>query len=140
MTSPSDQKPAKMQDNQTEAVTGRINRALDSSVANMSAETSADLVRIRNQALSHLSQNAAQAKPGKTGLFHLPWVKPFFQVAMPVAAVALVVVSLQPHSDKAIPALPLAMTTSQMPAEDLALLQDLEFVTWLAENEQEISL
>ncbi|WDE00715.1 hypothetical protein [Thalassomonas actiniarum] len=139
MTSPSDQQSSNTQANSeaSQAVSQAVNRALDSSAANMSAKTSAELAHIRQQALKHLNRETTRAKPA---LFDSAWVKPFFQLAMPVAAVALVVVSLQPSSDKAIPALPLAMTTSQMPAEDLALLQDLEFVTWLAENEQEISL
>ncbi|WP_281556799.1 hypothetical protein [Thalassomonas sp. RHCl1] len=139
MTSPSDQQSSNNQVNSeaSQAVSQEINRALDSSAANMSAKTSAELAHIRQQALKHLNRETTRAKPA---LFDSSWFKPFFQLAMPVAAVALVVVSLQPSSDKAIPALPLAMTTSQMPAEDLALLQDLEFVTWLAENEQEISL
>ncbi|WDE03730.1 hypothetical protein SG34_020435 [Thalassomonas viridans] len=139
MTSPSDQPSAKTQTDSeaNQAVSRQVNRALDSSVANMSAKTSAELAEVRRQALKHLDRGAATAK---SGLFETFRFKPFFQLAVPVAAVALVVVSLQPYSDNAIPALPLAMTTSQMPAEDLALLQDLEFVTWLAENEQEISL
>ncbi|WDE13464.1 hypothetical protein [Thalassomonas haliotis] len=139
MTSPSDQPSSKTQVDKeaNQAVSREINRALDSSAANMSAKTSAELAEIRQQALKHLSRGATTATPA---LFDTSRLKPFFQLALPVAAVALVVVSLQPHSDSPIPALPLAMTASQMPAEDLALLQDLEFVTWLAENEQEISL
>ena len=125
------------QNTQENKVADKVNQALDQSVANMSPQTSAELSHIRQQALAQVNSSAATTK---SGLFDAFNIKPLFQVAMPVAAAALVVVSLNHYSDKAIPALPLAMTSSQMPAEDLALLQDLEFVTWLAENEQEISL
>lgn len=145
MTSPSDQKTTKTNDKadldkalaQQAVLTQKVNKALDNSVAQMSSETSVQLSNIRQAALRHAKHKVKRAKPG---LFKEMKLNPFFQLSLPVAAAVLVVVSLNKYSNETIPALPLAMTTSQMPAEDLALLKDLEFVTWLAENEQEISL
>lgn len=56
-----------------------------------------------------------------------------------VAATAIIMMfSFTKLTSQSIPEIPQALASVDMPNEDLALLQDLEFVTWLAAHEQEI--
>lgn len=60
-------------------------------------------------------------------------------VVLPAAAVA-VFAFLRYDTGEVIPALPSAALLAEVPAEDLALLEDLEFASWLAEQENEVAL
>lgn len=69
------------------------------------------------------------------------WLQPMPQLAM-AASLALVVsiTVFLPKQSTTIAYLPEQLMQSDMPSEDLAMLQQLEFATWLAENEQQLSL
>jgi len=62
------------------------------------------------------------------------------KLALPVAASLALVISLTYFQAESIPELPVAMMAAQIPLEDFAMLEDLAFVTWLAENETSIAL
>ena len=112
--------------------------ALDASVKNMPQKASDDIYQARMKALNAY-QNKAKIGANK-GIGATWFSSPFPKVALPVAAAVLVAVSLNYHTTASVPELPLAMMTEEMPIEDLALLEELEFVTWLAENEQQALL
>ena len=132
MTSPSkEQKKVKQQAEQ------QIIAALDASVQNLPKQTQDDIYHARIKALNAYQQRARQQSRTNTATW---FSSPFPKVALPVAAAVLVAVSLNYHSTSSIPQLPLAMMTEEMPTEDLTMLEDLEFVTWLAENEQQTLL
>lgn len=116
----------------------KVIEALDASVNNMPQKASDDIYQARMKALNAY-QNKAKAGSNK-GIGATWFSSPFPKVALPVAAAVLVAVSLNYHTTASVPELPLAMMTEEMPTEDLALLEELEFVTWLAENEQQALL
>jgi len=62
------------------------------------------------------------------------------KLALPVAASLALVISLTYFQAESIPELPVAMMAAEIPLEDFAMLEDLAFVTWLAENETSIAL
>lgn len=133
MTSPSEPK--------NQQVTDKVVDALDAAVERMPAQTKTDIASARMNALRVLKQQ--QAAPERLSYIQqvTHWVtQPFSKVAFPVAAAVLVAVSLNYQTAEPIPQLPLAMMNEEVPAEDLAMLEDLEFVTWLAENPQEAML
>ncbi len=130
-TAESDQQSIAMPDSE---VAPLVNDALDQSVASLSDSVLSDIAQARNAALA-----AAQINSQKTPLAQL-LASSFPRVALPVAAAVIIGVSVQYNSVESVPALPLAMVTSEIPNEALTLLEDLEFVTWLAENEPEALL
>jgi hypothetical protein len=133
MKSPSEQ--------DTKNVEQLVNAALDQSVSNLSADKVVDISQARHKAINALYQQHSQGqKAGLTVQISQMLMQPFPRVAVPVAAAVLIAVSFNYHSTDVVPALPLAMVTEEVPTEDLTLLEDLEFVTWLAENEQEALL
>jgi len=109
--------------------------ALNYSVETLSDETLTDLAQVRHAAL-----RAARADSHERTFFDklqsyltLGLTLPLSRVM--IAAAVLITVSVNYHNTESIPALPMAMVGAKMPYEDLALLEDLEFVTWLAENQ-----
>ncbi|MBT4523239.1 MAG: hypothetical protein HOC23_24825 [Halieaceae bacterium] len=123
---------------QGEDIEQLINSALDQSADNLSERVLADLAQTRNRAL-----RAGHEEPAATNFAESlsQWIiQPLPRVAVPVVAVVAVAVSLNYIWTETIPPLSLAMVAEEMPTEDLSLLEDLEFVTWLAENEQDMRL
>lgn len=59
-----------------------------------------------------------------------------FKVTVPIAAVILISLSITSQVEQSLPQMPLAMVNTEIPYENLVLLDELEFITWLAENEQ----
>jgi len=111
------------------------NDALDHSVAHLSQNTLSDITRVRAVALS---QSNAQTRSRKSVINRcIDWLfNPFINVGVPIAVAVVIAISVKYASIDAIPELPLAMMATEVPNEDFAMLEDLEFVTWLAENEQ----
>lgn len=58
-------------------------------------------------------------------------------VAAPVAVAVIMGLLVSYSNESEIPALPLEYVSTDVPSEELALLEDLDFATWLAENNQE---
>jgi len=112
-----------------------VNNALNHSVDTLPKSTLTDIARVRALALN--SKNV-QMNPKKT--IHetiLAWLfNPMFKIGVPVAAAITIFISVNYVSVEVIPELPLAMMAADIPTEDFAMLEDLEFITWLAENEQ----
>lgn len=141
MTSPSSQKMATqnpLSKEQQQNVETHVNAALDKSVEHLSDQALADIRSVRHAALNALQQQ--QNKAGFVERFGQMIMQPFAKVALPVAAAVLIALSLNHNSMDPVPALPIAMINEDVPTEDLALLEDLEFVSWLAENEQDVLL
>ncbi len=133
MKSPSEQQS----DNQT-SVEQAVNAALDQSVNNLSDKAVGDIFQARHAALNAL--HAGNVKQGFSAQLMQMVMQPFPRVALPVAAALLIAVTLNVETSDPVPAIPLALVTEDVPTEDLALLEDLEFVTWLAQNEQDVLL
>lgn len=140
MTSPSNQQDnlnLKDKNVNTQAEQKTI-EALNASVNRLPKQATDDIYHARMKALNAY-QNRATTRANKNA--SATWFSsPFPKVALPVAAAVLVAVSLNYHNAASIPELPSGMIAAQMPTEDLALLEELEFVTWLAENEQQALL
>lgn len=133
MKSTSEQDTAK-QDN----VVKMTNDALDFSVSTLSEEQCADISKVRSIALSKAQSNS-QFEFGSTFL-KLVEQSSWLKLTAPVAAVFLVVITVNNVMVEPVPELPLAMINGEVPTEDLAMLEDLEFVIWLAKNEENIML
>lgn len=102
---------------------GSVNNALDHSVNNLSENTLSDIARVRAIALN---QGNVQARSNTSVV----------NIGVSVAAAVMIAISVNYVSFETIPELPLAMMATEVPSEDFAMLEELEFVTWLAENEQ----
>ncbi len=112
-----------------------VNDALDHSVAHLSEKTLLDIARVRAIALNHSNTQTRS----RTSVIDrcLGWLfNPFINIGVPIAVAVVIAISVKYASVESIPELPLAMMVTEVPNEDFAMLEDLEFVTWLAENEQ----
>jgi len=119
-----------------------VNEQLDNSINRLEKNTLADIVQARSAALSKLAEQAEQS----------PYMPLFSRVIdrlssnqtapwlIPSAAALIIAISVNYLSVEAIPELPLALMAGELPTEDLALLEDLEFLTWLAKNEMDAVL
>ena len=114
-----------------------VNDALDNSVNNLSENTLSDIARVRMLALN---QSKTQARSKKSlfelGLTWLAISKVNIGISVAAATAVIIAISVSYVSYQTIPELPLVMMATDVPNEDFAMLEDLEFVTWLAENEQ----
>ena len=112
-----------------------INNALNHSVNTLPESTLADIARVRALALN---SNNIQMNSHKSivDTFIACLFNPMIKIGVPVAAVIMISLSVKYASVEVIPELPLAMMAADVPTEDFAMLEDLEFVTWLAKNEQ----
>ncbi|MGS2721100.1 hypothetical protein [Paraglaciecola aestuariivivens] len=106
----------------------QVNRQLDQANAALPEQVKLDIATARLQA-----QAMAKAK-------QQPRLKPRISImpasfaTLGVAILVAALVSYQPNPK--IPALPAAILTEEVPLEDLALLEDLEFANWLAEQQE----
>lgn len=117
-------------------------QALERANDRLSDDVLADIHNAREQAL-----NQAQHKPARLRLVQSllnRWQRMRsevlvhqFRYAAPVAVAVIVAVLVSYDSDKAIPALPEAFLSDDIPGEELAMLEELEFASWLAEQQQE---
>jgi len=112
-----------------------VNNALNHSVNTLPESTLADLARVRAHALN--SNNVQMSSQNSIIDTVIAWLfNPMFKIGIPVAAAITIFISVNYVSVEAIPELPLAMMAADIPTEDFAMLEDLEFITWLAKNEQ----
>ena len=116
-----------------------FNDALDHSVAHLSKKTLSDIARVRAVALS---QRSAQTRSRKSVINRcIDWLfNPFINIGVPIAVAVVVAISVKYVSVETIPEFPLELMATEVPNEDFAMLEDLEFVTWLAENEASMLL
>lgn len=127
MTSPSNER----QDDKTAKA---LNKALDFSVINLSENIVSDIEKARNVAL--MKRAAGTDKTSFFTLLEMIFSNMMFKVTAPIAAVVLISLIITNQPKPIVPQIPLAMVRAQVPTEDLMLLEELEFITWLAENEQ----
>ena len=59
------------------------------------------------------------------------------KVTAPVAVAVVVAVLVSYNQNNAVPVLPTELVSGDVPTEELAMLEDLEFASWLAEQQQE---
>ncbi len=124
----------KIESTRDEAVQS-INNALNHSVNTLPESTLADLARVRALALN--SKNVQMSSQNSILDTIIAWLfNPMFKIGIPVAAAITIFISVNYVSVEAIPELPLAMMAADIPTEDFAMLEDLEFITWLTKNEQ----
>lgn len=103
--------------------------ALDSSNQQLPQQVRDDIRQARQQALRAARSDKATTPRGFR-LEQLAWV------GAP-AAVALTITMLVNYpATTELPALPADMLLAEIPTEDLALLEDLEFAQWLAQQQQ----
>ncbi len=111
-----------------------LNEALDDSVNNMPKSVLTDLEKARNTAL--MQNHKSLDKTSFLIVFKTIFNNFMFKVTAPIAVVTLISLSITSQIEQSVPQIPLAMVNAEIPYEDLVLLDELEFITWLAENEQ----
>jgi hypothetical protein len=108
---------------------GQVVDALDTSNQQLPTHIREDIRLVRQQAM----RDAKAVNGKKTRTLRLPQLA---WVGAP-AAVALTFIMLVNYPGaNDIPALPADMLFVEIPSEDLALLEDLEFAQWLAQQQQ----
>jgi len=112
-----------------------VNNALNHSVNSLTKETLADIASVRTQALKN-NDVKGNFKDLLISSFAKYLGSPKIHIGVPVAGAIIIGISVKYARVEAIPELPIAMMVANLPTEDFAMLEDLEFVTWLAENEQ----
>jgi hypothetical protein len=119
---------------------------LDHLNSNLSQQAIADIAQVRHKALL-LAEEKQQQKTKQTLWQQFAFVidASLPKLALPIGAVGisaalLLTLSVNYFSKPTIPEIPLAMASVDMPSEDLTLLAQLEFISWLAEHEQDSSL
>jgi len=144
MTSPSKNK---MQPNKN--TEQKIIKQLDNSVDRLSVNQLNDIAQARVAALTKLNVHNVNPEDNikQSGISWSEILKSYIvervssiKLALPVAASIALVISLTYFQAESIPELPVAMMATEFPLEDFAMLEDLEFVTWLAENETSVAL
>jgi hypothetical protein len=127
MTSPSNE-------NQNDTTAKVMNQALDASVNNLSEKIVSDIDKARSEAL--MQSAVPRDKTSLLTLLEMIFNNMMFKVSAPIAAVVLISLTMTHQPTSIVPQIPLAMVSAQVPTEDFMLLEELEFITWLAENEQ----
>lgn len=123
-----------MAESEQKKIEKSINEALDQSVEKLSASTLSDITQARMQALKYFNESNSNKSYINTVKNWL--TMPSITMGLPAALAVLITVSVKYTALENIPELPLAMMATEVPNEDFAMLEDLEFVVWLAENEQ----
>ena len=100
----------------------QLNKALDKQNAQLTGQELRDISQVR--------LNALRAKKSR-----IPVWRNSKMLVPALASVCLLVVILY-HPEQGIPPLPREYMSLNVPTEDLALLEDLDFVDWLANNEE----
>lgn len=118
----------------------QINSHLDKANDTLSENVQNDIrqARVRAVAQAKLKVNTLQHPTTRhiissINLQHIFTKKVIF-TATPIALTLLVLVNYTPS--RTIPALPEGFYSVDVPMEDLAMLEDLEFVDWLAEQQE----
>lgn len=116
--------------------------ALEQSNANMDDAVLSDIAQARLQAIQ-------AAKDGKSGSTISQWLGRAqewlrydllvdnYKFATPLAVAVVVTVLVSYNQDNSVPVLPVELLSGDVPTEELAMLEDLEFASWLAEQQQE---
>jgi len=141
MTSTFDNKQSQLDLNE-QKIKQKVNSQLDDSIAHLSQQVQGDIAQARMKALAKVN---TQTGISGTYLF-IERVKNALSlprlmiVGTPIAAAVVLTFLVKPTSIDSLPEFPMALMSSELPTEDLALLEDLEFVTWLAKNEMDAVL
>lgn len=112
--------------------------ALSNSVDKLSDDKLADLAHVRQISLTKGRAHAGKNNKNRflKSFSEYGWLN----VTVPVAAVLVVAVMINVNMVTPVPEIPLAMLEGELPTEDLAMLEDLDFVIWLAKNEENMVL
>ncbi|WP_293751107.1 hypothetical protein [uncultured Paraglaciecola sp.] len=118
----------------------QINSHLDKANEALSEDIQNDIHQARVMAIAQaklkvntLSDSTARRIVSNISLRHM-FSKKVIYTTTPIALALLILVSYQPT--KTIPALPMGLYSEDVPMEDLAMLEDLEFADWLAEQQE----
>ena len=122
----------------------KVTAQLDEAELALSDSVKGDIAQARMNALR---EARAMKSKGENRAGWQQWFKqPTIAIAAPATAAVLVTVLISYDGGEAIPMLPVELITGEVTTDDLALVeniefaQDLEFATWLAEQNQEVLL
>ncbi len=126
----------------TQKVQKVVAESLDQANASLTESQRADITQARLNAI----KLASQQKPSQRWLGRLfeklkpVWLLQNYHLAAPAAVAVIVAVLVSYNQVETVPAIPAELMLGEVPLEELALLEDLEFASWLAEQEQKGAL
>ncbi len=109
-----------------------VNAQLDAANSTLPSDRLRDLHNARMQALRSDHSNGFTSI---VRLWHRGKDAINMAVAVPSFAVVAMVLLISYGQGESVPALPLDFMATDLPTEDILLLEDLEFATWLVEQE-----
>ena len=120
----------------------KVNAMLDEANANLSDEVLSDITQARLKVLQ-IASNGSRKKI--SAAMPIKWWQRIqrevlihqFRYVAPAAVAVIIAVLVSYNQSNTVPVLPEALLTGDVPAEELAMLEDLEFASWLAEQQQE---
>lgn len=121
----------------------RVVDSLEQANAGLSEEVLSDIAQARISAINAARQQQSKAVSLNHWLIRSgDWLRHQvslgnYKLAAPVAVAVVVAVLVSYNQNNPIPALPAELLSGDVPTEELAMLEELEFASWLAEQQQE---
>lgn len=112
-----------------------VHEALDEENHALPPEVKHDLQNARLKALAQL-RKPVETRQSWFDKIGFEFKSAFYWTTAPVAVAIAVVILLSYQSIDTLPVFPADMLTAQVPQEDLALLEDLEFADWLSQQQE----
>lgn len=136
--------PFKSSQTDTQRVEKAAVEALDTADGDLSEEVLSDIAQARMKAIAAARQKKAGWSRNLIRSFdrtidsvRFSLSLDNYKVAAPLAVAVAVTVLVSYDQNNQIPALPAELLSGDVPTEELAMLEDLEFASWLAEQQQE---
>lgn len=142
MTSKFDDSQVSLSRADTKAVEKQVVGALEQANSRLSDDVLSDIAQARLNAIG----KAQEINPKPFYIRYMQgayeWLRydlfvHNYKMAAPLAVAVVVTVLVSYTQDNSVPVLPLELLSGDVPTEELAMLEDLEFANWLAEQQQE---
>lgn len=118
-----------------------VSESLDTANDNLTDAQLSDIAQARMNAIRQAKRQLENSKTTRskklTRVLGLDWLLQHYQLSGTLAVAVVIAVLVSYNQENQVPAIPLALFDNDMPTEELAMLEDLEFANWLAEKEQE---
>lgn len=142
MTSKFDSNQVGLSGAETKDVEKQVISALEQANSRLSDDVLSDIAQARLNALSKAQETGPQSFLIRHMQGMYEWLRydlfvHNYKMAAPLAVAVVVTVLVSYTQDNSVPVLPLELLSGDVPTEELAMLEDLEFANWLAEQQQE---
>lgn len=116
-------------------VTDAVLQQLEQADSQLSDQVRQDIALARRKAIVQARSSEASKQPWLARLVR--WVQQHIYITTaPIAVAMAVVILLSYQSVENLPVMPVELVSADVPMEDLALLEDLEFAHWLSQQQE----